>query len=97
MAITPDGKVLLVSGGGVSGHAEVTPVNTVTNKAEQPIPVRLGPIDIAITPDGKTAYVVNFGTGRVAGTNGDPYPDRHPPGLPAIRVGLDPVDLVISR
>ena len=97
MAITPDGKVLLVSGGGVSGHAEVTPVNTVTNKAGQPIPVRLGPIDIAITPDGKTAYVVNFGTGRVAGRTVTPIRIATLRAGPAIRVGLDPVDLVISR
>src|SRR4051812_22409388 len=37
----------------------VTPVNTATNTAGTPISVGDGPTRIAITPDGKTAYVVN--------------------------------------
>ena len=42
------------------GHT-VVPVNTVTNKAGKPIKVGPGPEAIAITPDGKTAYVANGG------------------------------------
>ena len=36
----------------------VTPINTVTNKAGTPIVVGTGPGQIAITPNGKTAYVI---------------------------------------
>ena len=39
----------------------MTPINTATNKAGQAITVgqQRSPIAIAITPNGKTAYVVN--------------------------------------
>src|SRR5205823_10824544 len=39
----------------------VTPVNTATNTAGKAIKVGNGPSAIAITPDGKTAYIVNSG------------------------------------
>ena len=35
------------------------PINTATGAAGRPIPVGEGPLAIAITPNGKTAYVVN--------------------------------------
>ena len=38
----------------------MTPVRTATNTALRPIKVRQIPAAIAITPDGKTAYTVNF-------------------------------------
>ena len=38
----------------------MTPIGTATNTAGAPIPVGSGPSDIAITPDGKTAYILNF-------------------------------------
>jgi hyaluronoglucosaminidase len=37
----------------------VSPISTATNKALTPITVGDGPQGIAITPDGKTVYVVN--------------------------------------
>jgi DNA-binding beta-propeller fold protein YncE len=43
----------------------VTPVSAVTNKAGQPIKVGREPMAVAVTPDGKTAYVVNNGDGTV--------------------------------
>jgi YVTN family beta-propeller protein len=43
----------------------VTPISTATNRASRPIKVGDRPLTIAITPDGRTAYVVNFGTGTV--------------------------------
>ncbi len=89
-------KVLLV-GGGVSGHAEVTPVNTATNKAGQAISVRLGPIAIAISPDGKTAYVLNFGNGRVHGHTVTPSRISTLRAGRAIMAGLAPSSLVIAR
>jgi hyaluronoglucosaminidase len=93
MAITPDGKVLLV--GAIGGRA-VTPINTAANKAGQPIPVRLGPIDIAITPDGKTAYVVNFGNGRAEGHTVTPIRIATLRAGRPIKVGTNPDNLVIA-
>jgi len=52
LALTPNGKTLFVLGPGT-----VTLVSTVTNKASRPVKVS-GPSDIAITPDGKTAWVI---------------------------------------
>src|SRR5262249_58876257 len=39
----------------------VTPIDVATNTTEPEIKVGEQPQGIAITPDGKTAYVVNFG------------------------------------
>jgi YVTN family beta-propeller protein len=41
------------------GSNTVTPISTATNTAGKPIKVGQGPSAIAITPNGKTAYVVN--------------------------------------
>jgi DNA-binding beta-propeller fold protein YncE len=47
----------------------VTPIRTATNRALAPVKVGAHPNAIAITPDGKTAYVasppVNLGRGSV--------------------------------
>ena len=57
----------------------VTPIATATNTAGPPIPVGLYPGPIAITPDGKTAFVDNS-TGTVTpiatatNTPGTPIP-----------------------
>jgi DNA-binding beta-propeller fold protein YncE len=41
----------------------VTPIRTATNTALKAIKVGGAPGPIAITPDGKTAYVVNIASG----------------------------------
>ena len=56
----------------------MTPIATATNTAGPPIPVGDYPLAIAITPDGKTAYVANCGLGH-----GDPDHDRHQHRRPA--------------
>ena len=43
----------------------MTPIRTATNTAGTPIPVGNDPDGIAITPDGKTAYVANSGDDTV--------------------------------
>jgi YVTN family beta-propeller protein len=43
----------------------VTPIATATNTAGPPIAVGNEPIRVAITPDGKTAYVTNIGSNTV--------------------------------
>ena len=42
-----------------SRSGTVTPITTATNTAGPPIPTGIYPDAIAITPDGKTAYVAN--------------------------------------
>jgi DNA-binding beta-propeller fold protein YncE len=47
----------------------IVPISTATNRAGKPIPISGGVGDIAITPDGRTAYVANGGfIGAQAGT-----------------------------
>jgi DNA-binding beta-propeller fold protein YncE len=68
IAITPDGKTVYVSteSGCVGGPPDctftVTPISTATNTPGTPIHIGYGPQDctgqIAITPDGKTAYAL---------------------------------------
>jgi YVTN family beta-propeller protein len=49
----------------VSPSGTVTPISTATNKAGKAITVGKYPGAIAVTPDGRTAYVVNNGPGTV--------------------------------
>jgi YVTN family beta-propeller protein len=42
-----------------------TPIPVCTNTPGKPIPVVDGPVAIAITPDGRTAYVANENAGTV--------------------------------
>ena len=66
IAVTPDGKTVYVAntwentGRLASGQSTVTPIATATNTPGAPIEVGSGPWAFAITPDGKTAYVINF-------------------------------------
>ena len=72
IAVTPNGKTVYVSsgaritsgtvcgsGGPQTGANTVTPINTATNKPGKPINAGESPGTIAITPDGKTAYVLS--------------------------------------
>jgi YVTN family beta-propeller protein len=73
LAITPDGKTLYVTNfatydadfGLVSYSNTVTPIDTATATAGPPITVGTGPVAVAITPDGRTAYVTNIQSGDV--------------------------------
>ncbi|MGD0378152.1 MAG: hypothetical protein ABSB01_26715 [Streptosporangiaceae bacterium] len=47
----------------------VTPINTATNKASKLIKIAGAPSAIAITPNGKTAYIVSFDPGTVTPIN----------------------------
>ena len=67
---------------------------TATNQAGEPIAVGSGPLAIAITPDGATAYVADFGGGTghtvtpidtATGTAGKP-----------IKVGPGPIGIAIT-
>ncbi|HET7018248.1 MAG TPA: YncE family protein [Streptosporangiaceae bacterium] len=53
MAITPDGKTVYA----VNRNGTVVPITTATNRAGKPIKIGGEPDSIAITPNGKTAYV----------------------------------------
>ncbi len=71
LAITPDGKTVYVANANYGCLVDpncsgtVTPIDTATNTAGTPITVGTYPRVIAITPDGKTAYVVNIDAGTV--------------------------------
>ena len=62
IAITPNGKTAYVA-----GSDNVTPINTATNTAGQPIHVGIVAEELAVTPNGKTTYVANA-EGRPVGT-----------------------------
>jgi hyaluronoglucosaminidase len=42
-----------------NGSGTVTPISTATNTPLKPVKVGSDPLDIAITPDGKTTYVTS--------------------------------------
>ncbi len=70
IAITPNGHTAYVTesrfassnGPGSNRTDDVVPIDIATDKVGAPIRVGLGPISIAISPDGRTAYVANMGT-----------------------------------
>jgi YVTN family beta-propeller protein len=70
----------------------VTPISTITNTAGKRIRVSKGATGIAITPDGKTAYVTNS---SIAGTVTPITTATNTPGKP-IKVGRRPFALVIA-
>jgi YVTN family beta-propeller protein len=55
--------VAYVVNGGSQGT--VTPINTATNTPGRVIKTGHEPFEIAITPNGKTAYVTNLGSGTI--------------------------------
>jgi len=70
----------------------VTPISTATNTAGPPIPVGRFPDAIAITPNGKPAYVANGdGTGTVT-----PITTATNTAGPPITVGNDPRAIAIT-
>jgi len=75
----------------------VTPVSTATNRPGEAITVGKGPQSIAITPNGKTAYVVNFGTGTVGGNTVTPINTATGAALTPVRVGRWPDAIAITR
>ena len=69
----------------------VTPIEAATGTAGRPIKVGFRPWAIAITPDGKTAYVVNSETSTVTPIS----TATNRPGKP-IKVGITPVAIAIA-
>ena len=69
----------------------MTPIATATNTAGPPITVGSDPVAIAITPDGKTAYVTNRGSGTVT-----PIATATNTAGPPITVGSDPSAIAIT-
>jgi len=101
IAITPNGKTAYVT---IFSSGTVTPINLSDNKAGKPIKISgkpLGngfmglPFAIAITPDGKTAYVTNGASGTVTpidvatGKPGEPIKISGKPGADAIAISAD--------
>ena len=62
VAITPNSKTVYVANEEPDGT--VTPINTATNTAGKNIKTGSEPLAIAITPNSKTAYVLNLGQGE---------------------------------
>ena len=61
LAATPNGKTVYVT----LSPNRVIPISTATNTAGKPIKVGKEPDAIAVTPDGRTAYVAGLGSGTV--------------------------------
>jgi DNA-binding beta-propeller fold protein YncE len=76
----------------------VTPIRTATNTAGKAIRVGRFPVAIAITPNSKTAYVVNHGnfTGSPSPGTVTPMRTAANKALRAIKVGNGPVAIAIT-
>jgi len=76
---------------GTATPGTVTPVNLVTRRAGPAITVGADPRAIAVTPDGRTAYVADSGSGTVT-----PISTVTRQAGPAIAVGADPRAIAIT-
>src|ERR1019366_9209811 len=79
-----------------AGSGTVTPIVTASNTADPPIPVGSGPQVVAITPDGKTAYVVNAPLGLYGSGTVTPIATATNTAGPPIPVGHGPDDIAIT-
>jgi YVTN family beta-propeller protein len=87
--VTPaDGAIAYVI---YQNSGTVTPIRTATNTALKPIKVGAFPVAIAITPDGRTAYVVSDG-GTVT-----PIRTATNTALTPIKVGRLPFAIAITK
>ncbi len=73
----------------------MTPIDVATGRTGTPIRVGSGPWGIAITPDGKTAYVANYGANGGGNTVTPIDVATGRAGTP-IRVGDGPVAIAIT-
>jgi DNA-binding beta-propeller fold protein YncE len=77
-------------------RARWTPISTATNKAGKKIKVGQSSGTIAITPNGKTAYVANGGEVCYCGDTVTPIRTATNTALKPITVGFGPVAIVIT-
>jgi DNA-binding beta-propeller fold protein YncE len=105
IAITPNGTTAYVTTQGSSsvptnGYRSVTPINVSSGRPGPAIliPHAVGALDIAITPNGKTAYVSNIGNGNPHAVGTAVTPIRLSTGraLTGIQVGQGPGRLLIT-
>ncbi|HLI44804.1 MAG TPA: YncE family protein [Acidimicrobiales bacterium] len=74
----------------------VTPVDLRTGKAGKAIPAGIGPADIAIAPDGKTAYVTDDGSASALGDTVTPIDLATDTPETPIKVGAGPQGIAIT-
>jgi DNA-binding beta-propeller fold protein YncE len=73
----------------------MAPIDTATNTPGTPIPVGNRPFAVAVTPDGKTVYVVNSGTSGGGNSVTPITVATNTPGTP-IPVGFQPEAIAVS-
>jgi DNA-binding beta-propeller fold protein YncE len=92
IAISPSGTIAYVAVVVAAQAAGVmVPIDLATGIPEVGIPVGSDPVHIDITPDGSTAYVVDYGDGTIT-----PIALASGTVLPKILVGGNPVDMAIT-
>jgi YVTN family beta-propeller protein len=90
LALSPDGKTLYTVSEKLAGGV-VTPVNISAGTVGRRIKVGKDAVAIAVTPDGKTAYVANFYSGTIT-----PIDLTRGVAEPPIRAGALPRAIVIA-
>src|SRR5262252_769121 len=82
----------------LGGSGTVTPIRTATNTALRPIRLgkRRSPCAIAITPDGKTAYVASYGPGPAFLGTVTPIRTATNTALRPVKVGPGPWAIAIT-
>jgi DNA-binding beta-propeller fold protein YncE len=91
VAVTPDGKSVYVTNVGITGLGTISQYNVdpvtgaLSPKTPATVATGTGPLRIAVTPDGRSVYVTNFGN-----------PVGPPPGTTVSQYNVDPVTGALS-
>lgn len=89
IVFTPDSKIGFVSSD--SWNGTITPITTASGKALRPIRVGHDPQAMAVTPNGRMAYVANYGSGTVT-----PISLASGRAVKPVKVGDGPSEIVIT-
>jgi DNA-binding beta-propeller fold protein YncE len=103
VAVTPDGKSAYVTNanfghGNTISQYDINPASgALTPKSPATVNTGTGPVFIAVTPDGESAYVTNFQVNSVSQYDVDPASGALTPKSPAtIASGTQPVQIAVT-
>jgi len=95
LAISPDGRLLLVSSGSAAGRVSVLRISDKAVVASHPLPDGKAPLGVAFSPDGQKAYVAAADLSSAAGTL-DVFDPANGAGIDSDAVGILPTGIAVS-
>jgi DNA-binding beta-propeller fold protein YncE len=102
LAVSPDGQsayvttVLEGSAPGTVSQYDIDPSGRLSPKTPPTVAAGDSPIDVAVTPDGKSVYVTNFSADTVSQYGVGPVGRLSPRTPPTVAAGDGPIDVAVA-